>query len=133
LFVKGSLKLRPRRVLTRSEAWACFTANLALAGSGSLAAGRAVGYAQMAASFLAMILSFISAVPFIQWALSNGGVPQSPMGDPFQGLGDLWYHARWPLASIGLYAVSVLWAMMTSRSILAEAAKGSVPPVIPIE
>jgi hypothetical protein len=129
--VKGSFKLRPRRVLTRSEAWACFSANLALAGSGSLAAGRAVGYAQLAAVFLAMILTFVTAIPFIQWMLSGGlAASQSAFSDPFQNLSDLWFHARWPMASIGLYAASVFWATLTSLAILAEAPKAGVPPRI---
>jgi hypothetical protein len=128
--MKGSFKLRPRRALTRSEAWACFSANLALAGSGSLAAGRAVGYAQMAAVFLAMILTFVTGLPFMLWMLSGGGASQSPLDDPFQHLWDVWIHARWPLASIGLYAASMLWALMTSLSILAEAPKEAVPPRI---
>jgi len=129
--MKGSLKLRPRRALTRAEAWACFTANLALAGSGSLAAGRAIGYAQMAAVFLAMILTFITAIPMLRWAVSGGmAAAQSPMGDSFQQLAETWHYARWPLASIGLYAASVLWAMTTSLSILAKASKEGVPPRI---
>ena len=128
--MKGSLKLRPKRVLTRKEAWACFSANIALAGSGSLAAGRAVGYAQMAAVFLAMIMTLVTGIPFIQWRLSGGGVSHSPMDDPFQGMEDVWLHARWPLASIGLYAVSVFWSLTTSLSILASSTKNGVPPRI---
>ena len=119
--MKGSLKLRPKRVLNRKEAWACFTANIALAGSGSLAAGRAVGYAQMAAAFLAMIMTLVTGIPFIQWSMSGGGATHSPMDDPFQKMEDVWSHAIWPLASIGLYAATILWAMTTSLSILAKA------------
>jgi hypothetical protein len=129
--MKGLLKLRSRRVLTRKEAWACFSANLALAGSGSLAAGRAVGYAQLAAVFLAMILTFVSAIPMFQWAASGGlAASQSSSGDGFQPLLDLWPHVQWPLASIGLYVLCVLWAMATSLSILAASPKESVPPRI---
>jgi hypothetical protein len=129
--VKGSLKLRPRRVLSRSEAWACFTANLALAGSGSLAAGRAVGYAQMVIVFLAMIFTFVTGIPFIQWMLATGfAESQSPSGDPAPFLSDLWVHACWPLASIGLYAVAIIWSTMTSLAILAESPKQAVPPRI---
>jgi hypothetical protein len=129
--VKGSLTLRPRRALTRKEAWACFTANLALAGSGSLAAGRAVGYAQMATVFLAMILTFVTAIPMFQWALS-GGLVSSPSSsdDPFQSMSDLWLHVRWPLASMCLYLAAILWAMTTSLAILANAPKEAVPPRI---
>jgi hypothetical protein len=43
---------------------------------------------------------------------------------------DVWVHVRWPLASIGLYAASVLWALTTSLSILANSSKDGVPPRI---
>jgi hypothetical protein len=127
--MKGSLKLRARPDLTRKEAWACLTANLALPGSGSLAAGRAVGYGQLAAAFLSMILTFVTAIPFIQWMLA-GGAARPGMDDPFQNLLDLWIHARWPLASMGLFAASILWAAATSLAILAKAPKENVPPRI---
>ena len=128
--MKGSLKLRPKRTLNRKEAWACFSANIALAGSGSLAAGRAVGYAQMASVFLAMIMTFVTSIPFIKWRLSGGGATHTPMDDFIQSMDDVWVHVRWPLASIGLYAASVLWALTTSLSILANSSKDGVPPRI---
>jgi hypothetical protein len=127
--MKGSWKLRPRRALNRSQAWACFSANLALPGSGSLAAGYAIGYGQMAAAFLAMILTFITSIPMIQWMLSGGASP-SNMDESFQHMLDVWLHVRWPLASILLFAVSVLWSLATSLTILARAPKSDVPPRI---
>ena len=130
--MKGSLKLRPRRALNRSEAWACFTANLALPGSGSLAADRAVGYWQIAAGFLALIVTLAAMIPMIQWALSGGlAAAQSPMADPFENLLQLWRHARWPLAGMALYAGVTLWAAATSLAILANAPKEAIPPRIP--
>jgi hypothetical protein len=133
--VKGSWKLRSRGALSRSDAWACFTANLALPGSGSLAAGRAVGYGQMAVSFLGLILSLVTAIPMFQWALSGGlAASQSPLEDPFQGLSELWLHVRWPLAGIGLVAAALLWALTTSLAILAAAPKNDLkipPPINP--
>ena len=128
--MKGSLKLRPRRVLTRKEAWACFSANLALPGSGSLAAGRAVGYAQVAASFASMVFTAVVSIPMIQWALSGVLTAQSPLGDPSQNLVDLWIHMRWPLASICFFGAVIFWATMTSWDILAKAPKDDVPPII---
>jgi hypothetical protein len=128
--MKGSFKLRPRRALSRAEAWACFTANLAVAGSGSLAAGYAIGYWQMAAVFLAMILSLVTSIPMIQWWLSGAASAQSALDDPLQNLLKVWLHVRWPLASIGLYVAAVLWALTTSLTILAHAAKDKVPPRI---
>lgn len=127
--MKGSLKLGSKRVLTRKEAWACVTANLALAGSGSLAAGRAVGYAQIAAVFLAMIMTFVTAIPMFQW-VASGGYAAAQSSPGFEPLLQLWPHVRWPLACIGLYVLCILWAMTTSLSILAKAAKEGVPPRI---
>jgi hypothetical protein len=127
--MKGSLKLRPKRVLNRKEAWACFSANIALAGSGSLAAGRAVGYAQMAAVFLAMIMTLVTAIPLFQWVASGGyAAAQSTPG--IEPLLELWPHIQWPLASFGLYGLCILWAMTTSLSILAKSTKDGVPPRI---
>jgi hypothetical protein len=129
--MKGSLKLRSKRVLNRKEAWACFTANLALPGSGSLAAGRAVGYWQLAAAFLALMLTMVTAIPMIQWAASGGmAAAQSSTGDPFRQISETWRHVRWPLAATGLFAGSILWATMTSLSVLSEAPKEGVPPII---
>jgi hypothetical protein len=128
--MKGSLKLRPRRVLSRAQAWACFSANLALPGSGSLAAGYAIGYAQMAAAFLAMILSIVASIPMFQWILSGRAMSQTTMDDPFENLVQLWLHARWPMACLGLFVMSLLWATMTSLTILAHAPKDGAPPRI---
>ncbi len=129
--MKGSLKLRPRRALSRTEAWACFTANLALAGSGSLAAGYAIGYLQMATVFVAMILTFVTSIPMIQWKLSaSTSASTSTLDDQTQQLLDLWLHARWPLACIALYVVAVLWALITSLTILSHTTKDRVPPRI---
>jgi hypothetical protein len=129
--VKGSFKLHARRQLNRSEAWACFTANLALPGSGSLAAGRGIGYLQMAAAFAGMILTIVTAIPMFQWVASGGGTPSpQSMDDPIQAMTDLWIHARGPLAGIGLFAASILWALVTSLAILAGAPKQGGPPKI---
>jgi hypothetical protein len=129
--VKGSLKLRPRRVLNRKEAWACFTANLAIPGSGSLAAGRAIGYWQMALAFVALGLTLLAAIPMLRWALTGGmAASQSPLGDPSENLAELWVHVRWPMAGMCLFLASISWATMTSLAILGNAPKEGVPPRI---
>jgi hypothetical protein len=127
--MKGSWKLRPKRALNRKEAWACFTANIALAGSGSLAAGRAVGYAQMAGAFVAMIMTFLTSIPMYQW-VASGGYAAAQASPDLEPLLELWPHVKWPLASIGLYVLCILWAMTTSIAILANATKDGVPPKI---
>jgi uncharacterized membrane protein (DUF106 family) len=81
-----------------------------------------------------MIFTFVAAIPFFQWA-SATGISTPPMDDPFQNLRDIFYHMRWVLASMGLYAASILWSVVTSMSILAEAKKnedrqGGAPPII---
>ena len=124
--MKLSLTLRSRRALNRSEAWACLTANLALPGSGSLAAGLAVGYWQLAAAFLAMILTLAAGIPLMRWSLTR----QASLSDPFQSLSQIWRHARWPLAGIALYAVVILWALTTSLAFLSRAPRDAVPPRI---
>jgi hypothetical protein len=129
--MKGSLKLRPKRILNRKEAWACFSANLALPGSGSLAAGLAVGYFQLAVAFLADAICVVTAIPMLRWGMSGRlAVLQSPSGDPFEYLPELWLHVRGPLAGVGVLVVAILWATTTSRSILAKAPKEGVPPRI---
>jgi hypothetical protein len=129
--VKGSFKLRPRRAISRKEAWACFTANLALPGSGSLAAGRRVGYLQLAIGFLGFAFTLVTAIPMLQWALTGGlAAAQSSSGDPFQDLSELWVHVRWPMAGMGFFAASIIWAAMTSLAVLADAPKEAVPPRI---
>ena len=62
--MKISLALGQARPLSRSEAKGCLTANLALPGSGSLVAGRAVGYFQMAFYLAGFIISIIGAAGF---------------------------------------------------------------------
>jgi hypothetical protein len=128
--MKYSLTLRSRRALTRSEARACLAANLALPGAGSLAAGRAIGYVQMTLAFAGLILTVLTGIPMIEWCLSNWTRLTDPLSDPSDLLLDLWQHALWPLAGIGLYAIGILWAAATGLQLLAQAPKEGVPPRI---
>jgi len=121
--MKGSFKLRPRRALNRAEAWGCLTANLALPGAGSLAAGYPIGYVQMAAAFLAEILTCITMIPMFKWMLSGTSGSESP-------LADLWFYAHRPLACIAFFAAVELWALTTSLIVLARTPKTGVPPRI---
>jgi hypothetical protein len=115
--MKISLALQPRRPLSRTEAWACFTANLVLPGSGSLIAGRAVGYFQM---ILAMIGLGISAIKTIQaaiWYFQNYQQLNASM-DPLDSMFQLWRALIWPLVGFGIFGVAIVWAMVTSCYIL---------------
>jgi hypothetical protein len=128
--MKFSLTLRSRRPLTRSEARACLAANLALPGAGSLAAGRAIGYAQMALSFGGFILSVVAGIPMIEWAVSNWSRMTDSSGDPGTMLSDLWRHARWPLFGIVLFVVALIWSAATGMKLVSAAPQEGVPPRI---
>jgi multisubunit Na+/H+ antiporter MnhG subunit len=129
--MKISLALHPARPLNRSEVWGCFTANLALPGSGSLVAGRAVGYFQLAVSQIGMIISLVGAVGFFRWYLGSQGQKNPPdLGDPFATLGALWHAARWPLAGVGIVVFAISWAAITSLQIMKANPKEPAPPRI---
>ncbi len=128
--MKFSLTLSARRSLTRAEAKGCLAANLALPGAGSLAAGRAVGYFQMALAFGGTIVTVVSGLPMIQWCLANFARLQDPGADPLGPLMELWSHARWPLAGIFLFGFSAVWAGFTGWRLVAESSEEGVPPRI---
>ncbi len=121
--MKISLELHPRRPLNRSEAWGCFIANLALPGSGSLVAGRRVGYAQMALAVLALVLSLVTTVPAIVWMINHWSQFGQDNGDPLGNLLQLWKVLRAPLFSLGLFLISIIWAGISSLQILAASPK----------
>jgi hypothetical protein len=114
----------------RAEAWACLTANLALPGSGSLAAGKSIGYFQLALTVVGFLLTVVAGIGFIQWMLANWTAMHDPTGDPFETLAGMWQHGRWAFAGIIVWAFSLLWAGITGLQILAAFPKNPVPPKI---
>jgi hypothetical protein len=114
----------------RKEALACLTANLALPGSGSLAAGKSIGYYQLGLSAIAFVLTIITGIHLLIWSLTNSAHMTAPGNDPFENLIVLWREVRWPLASLGIFVVSLAWAAITSAQILAAHPKNPVPPRI---
>jgi hypothetical protein len=128
--MKFSLTLGSRRPLTRSEARACLAANLALPGAGSLAGGRAIGYAQLALCFAGLILSVAAGIPMIEWAVSNWSRLTDSSGDPGTMLSDLWRHARWPLFGICLFVAALIWSVATAMKLVSETPREGVPPRI---
>ena len=105
-----------KQPLNRSIAWGCLTSNVALPGSGSLMAGRRIGYAQLVFTVSGMILSTLFGIQFILWQLANWSRYHGPNADP--DLLELWLHIRWTLAGFGLFVLGLLWALFTSFSIL---------------
>jgi hypothetical protein len=128
--VKFSLTLSARRSMTRAEAKGCLAANLALPGAGSLAAGRAVGYFQMALAFGGMILTVLAGLPMIQWCLANWARLQDPGSDWSGTMLELLRHLCWPLAGICLFVLSIAWAGFTGWRLVSQASEDGVPPRI---
>jgi hypothetical protein len=54
----------------------------------------------------------------------------SPGADELSAMSDLWHRSRWALLGIALFLISWIWALATSRTVMAEASikKGIVKP-----
>jgi len=132
--MKLSLALGPSKPLSRQTAWRCLTANLALPGSGSLAAGRVSGYGQLVLAFAGLLLSTVFGLRFIAWSVSNWSRLYGAQAEPFESLTENWHVLRWALFGIGVFGLGCLWALVTSLQILREAKNAeppkSTPPVI---
>jgi len=129
--MKTSLVLQPRRQLSRAEAWGCLTANLALPGSGSLVAGRAVGYAQLIVTLVGMGISLVSGWQFIVWYIHNWNRLQPLYADEVLSiLQEIWMHLRWPILGFSVFLIALLWGLITSMQILSKSPKSPIPPRI---
>ena len=128
--MKLVLASRAKGPANRTEAWACLTANLALPGSGSLAAGKSIGYYQLALAAAGFILSVATGIHLLEWMLGNWTRVNQSTGDPFETLATIWHEIRWPLAGLGIFATALMWAAMTSMQILSAHPKNPVPPRI---
>jgi uncharacterized membrane protein YbhN (UPF0104 family) len=126
--MKLALRLRPDRPMSRAEAMGCLTANLALPGAGSLAAGRPVGYAQLLLAVIGLIISVVSCAAAFRWFLLTGGQSADP--NPETNLIDLWRHVRWPLLGMAIFLMALIWALLTGFQILSAHPKNPVPPRI---
>ena len=101
------------------------TANLAVPGLGSIISGRKVGFVQMIIYFSGFVLTFFYGGGFAFRALTNWPAFHaefySPDTDIVAALSDLWHRIRWAFLGILLCAIGWLWALSTSRTMLAEA------------
>lgn len=115
----------PLRKKSRVHSWGLAVANqLALPGLGTVLAGRKIGYVQLLLSAIGLTLT--SA--FIAWSVPNMGdwlnVPQ----DDQQILANFEKWKPWlavAFAGIAIVAVSWIWALFSSRSILNDSAKST--------
>jgi hypothetical protein len=127
--VKLVLASRAKGPANRKEALACLAANIALPGSGSLAAGKPVGYYQLALAAVGFIIIVVTGIHLLEWMLGNGnGLNQT--NDPGENLSILWHEIRGPLAGLGIAAIALLWAVITGLQILSAYPKNPVPPRI---
>jgi hypothetical protein len=103
----------------------CVATNLVMPGLGSLLGGRKIGYVQLACTLAGFAITLIFGTHFIFWALAHWSEfhGANTPADPLQPLRDLWREARWPLLGMVLFFFAMLWASLTSRSLLQEAKK----------
>ena len=132
--MKISLALGPRRPLSRQTAWGCLTTNLALPGSGSLAAGRRSGFGQVILAIGGMVVTILFGTRFVIWYVANWSRLHQSQTDPIGALLDLWQMFRWPLLGMGIFLIGWVWALATSLAMVYSATKTeapSQPPQLP--
>ena len=123
--MKISLALGKTRALSRQTALSCLTANLALPGSGSLAAGRRSGYAELLFAFIGVVLTVVFGIRFLLWFAQNWNSLHNQDADPVAMFSDMWMAGRWAFLGILIFLIAVLWSLMTSLQILRSA---RIPP-----
>lgn len=104
---------------------ACLIANAALPGTGSLMAGRRVGYLQLAIVFLGVLLTLVYGLRFIAWYFENRSLFDEPGQDPIAALTLLWQQLRMPLLGMALFAFGWLWAVVGTLILWLGARHGS--------
>ncbi len=108
---------------SRQNAQGCFATNLAMPGLGSLLGGRKAGLLQLGLGLGGCAITVGCGLHFVYWSLAHWSEYHGVNADPdlLKPLRDLWRQARWPLLGIVMFACAWLWALLTSRSLLAEA------------
>jgi hypothetical protein len=135
--MKTFLAKRNPDLSPHEAAQGCLTANLAVPGLGSVLVGRKVGFVQMAIYFSGFALTLTFGLRLIYWVLSHWSAFYaefySPGADVLAAMSDLWHRIRWALLGIGLFLISWIWALSTSRTVLAEAnSKKDIPKPAPL-
>jgi len=126
--MKFSLTPGPDRPLDRQTAWGCFTANqFALPGLGSLAAGRRMGYVQMALALAGLGLTSSFGIAFIVWFTSHSAELNNLQDQPDLYFDAVWVHLRGALLGFAVFLDGWLWALASSVSILSQAKRGAGP------
>jgi len=119
--MKISLALGKTRGLSRETALSCLTANLAMPGSGSLAAGRRSGYLELLLAFIGVALTLVFGTRFLIWFAKNWNSMQNQDADPFETFRGMWMAGRWAFLGIFIFLIALLWSLLTSLQILRSA------------
>jgi hypothetical protein len=130
--MKISLALGKKRNLSRETALSCLTANLAMPGSGSLAAGRLSGYFELLFAFIGVVLTPVFGTRFLIWFAQNWNSLHSQDPDPVAMFSDMWTAGRWAFLGILIFVIAILWSLVTSLQILRAARKPPrlTPPLL---
>jgi hypothetical protein len=128
--MKISLALGRTQAVSRETALACLTANLALPGSGSLAAGRRSGYLELLLAFVGVGLTLVFGVRFAIWMLTNWDALHSLDADPGKTLLEMWLAGRGTLLGFLVFLIAVGCSFLSSLRILKSARK---PPPLAAE
>ncbi len=114
----------------RELAQACFTSNLAVPGLGTFISGKKVlGCVQLAIYFTAFGLTVFFGLGFLFWMIPHWSeIYQIDPDDPLARFRLMWPHVRWAFFGVLLFAISWVWALQTSLSLLRKAKK--VPPAL---
>jgi hypothetical protein len=121
--MKISLALGKTRSLSRETALSCLTANLAMPGTGSLAAGRRSGYCELLLSFIGVVLTLVFGTRFLIWFARNWNSLYSQDADPIATFSGMWMAGRWAFLGIFIFLIAILWSLITSLQILRSARK----------
>jgi hypothetical protein len=129
--MKFNLTLGPGGAMTRDKAKVCLMMNIAVPGTGSLMAGRVVGYAQLLLMAAGMVISTIFGGKLLTWFFANWSRLQNPGNDPWANLREILAAVKWPTAGVGLFAVAWIWALGTGLAVLAKSKRIETPPPVP--
>lgn len=128
--MKLVLASRAKGPTNRKEAWACAMSNLALPGSGSLAAGKSIGYYQLGLAAAGFIIILLTGIHLLEWTMTNGTKLNQTPEDSLENFSALLRELRGPVLGLGIAVTAILWAGVTSLQILAAHPKNPVPPRI---
>ena len=114
-----------RGPISRETARGCLVSNLAMPGAGSLAAGRCIGYLQMALALAGLGISSVTTVRFVSWYFNHLPEVREPdMETVFAILREL----RGPALGLAIFTAGWLWALVTSWQILRSARRETRRP-----